>query len=106
MNTFRPGQTVWLEMAGERCEIKELIGSGGQGQVYHTSINGQDCALKWYFPHERDGHAAQRDRAADPEGPAERSLPLAARHRAVPGQPELRLSDAACANRAFAAWRS
>lgn len=51
MNTFRPGQTVWLEIAGERCEIKELIGSGGQGQVYHTSINGQDCALKWYFPH-------------------------------------------------------
>jgi serine/threonine protein kinase len=51
MNTFRPGQTVWLETAGERCEIKELIGSGGQGQVYHTSIDGRDCALKWYFPH-------------------------------------------------------
>ena len=50
MNTFRPGQTVWLETAGERCEIRELIGSGGQGQVYHTAINGQDCALKWYFP--------------------------------------------------------
>jgi len=51
MNTFRPGQTVWLEIAGEPCEIKELIGSGGQGQVYHTSIHGQDFALKWYFPH-------------------------------------------------------
>ena len=51
MNTFRPGQTVWLEIAGERCEIRDLIGSGGQGQVYHTSIHGQDCALKWYFPH-------------------------------------------------------
>jgi len=51
MNTFRPGQTVWLEIAGEPCEIKELIGSGGQGQVYHTAIHGQDCALKWYFPH-------------------------------------------------------
>ena len=51
MNTFRPGQTVWLELTGERCEIVDLIGSGGQGQVYHTSINGQDCALKWYFPH-------------------------------------------------------
>ena len=51
MNTFRPGQTVWAEIAGERCEIKELIGSGGQGQVYHTSVHGQDCALKWYFPH-------------------------------------------------------
>jgi len=51
MNTFLSGQTVWLEIAGERCQIKELIGSGGQGQVYHTAINGQDCALKWYFPH-------------------------------------------------------
>jgi serine/threonine protein kinase len=51
MNTFHPGDKVWLEIARETCEIKELIGSGGQGQVYHTAINGQDCALKWYFPH-------------------------------------------------------
>jgi len=40
-----------LEIAKEPCEIKALIGSGGQGQVYHTALNGQDCALKWYFPH-------------------------------------------------------
>jgi len=58
--TFRPGQTVWLEIAGERCEIKALIGSGGQGQVYHTSMNGQDCALKWYFPNS----ATKEQRAA------------------------------------------
>jgi len=50
-STFTPGQTVWLEIAGERCEIKELLGAGGQGQVYRASMNGQDCALKWYFPH-------------------------------------------------------
>ncbi len=50
MNTFRPGQTVWLEIAGERCEIKELIGSGGQGQVYRVRLHDQDYALKWYFP--------------------------------------------------------
>ncbi|MCE0484001.1 MAG: hypothetical protein LV479_07170 [Methylacidiphilales bacterium] len=50
MNTFCPGQTVWLEIAGERCEIKELIGAGGQGQVYRASLAGQDYALKWYFP--------------------------------------------------------
>lgn len=50
MNTFPSGQTVWLEIAGESCEIKELIGSGGQGQVYRASLNGHDYALKWYFP--------------------------------------------------------
>ena len=48
---FYPGQTVWLEIASERCEIMEMIGSGGQGQVYRASMNGRDCALKWYFPH-------------------------------------------------------
>ena len=50
MNTFSKGQTVWLEIAGERCEIKELIGSGGQGQVYRVGLHEQDYALKWYFP--------------------------------------------------------
>jgi serine/threonine protein kinase len=60
MNTFRPGQTVWLELAGEPCEIKELIGSGGQGQVYQTSISGLDCAMKWYFP----SSATDRQRTA------------------------------------------
>jgi len=50
MNTFSEGQTVWLEIAGERCEIKELIGAGGQGQVYRVSLHDQDYALKWYFP--------------------------------------------------------
>lgn len=49
--TFQSGQTVWLEIAGERCEIKELVGSGGQGQVYRASLNGEDYALKWYYPH-------------------------------------------------------
>jgi DNA-binding helix-hairpin-helix protein with protein kinase domain len=51
VNTFRPGQTVWLEIAGERCEILALLGSGSQGQVYQTEVNGQPCAMKWYFPH-------------------------------------------------------
>jgi DNA-binding helix-hairpin-helix protein with protein kinase domain len=60
MNTFRPGQTLVCQLAGEPCEVRELIGSGGQGQVYHTAIGGQDCALKWYFPHS----ATERQRAA------------------------------------------
>ncbi len=51
MNTLRPGQTVQLQIAGETCEVMELIGSGGQGQVYHTQLHGRDYALKWYFLH-------------------------------------------------------
>ena len=60
MQTFRPGDKVWLQMAGEPCEVRDLIGSGGQGQVYHTAIHGDDCAMKWYFPHS----ATDQQRAA------------------------------------------
>jgi DNA-binding helix-hairpin-helix protein with protein kinase domain len=38
-----------MVVAGERCEIKELIGTGNQGLVYRVVLNGQEYALKWYF---------------------------------------------------------
>ena len=60
MNTFRSGQTVWLEIAGERCEIGELIGTGSQGQVYRVQFDGQEYAMKWYFPE----NATKRQRDA------------------------------------------
>jgi len=50
MITFQSGQTVWLETAGERCEIMELIGVGTRGQVYRVVFSGQEFALKWYSP--------------------------------------------------------
>jgi DNA-binding helix-hairpin-helix protein with protein kinase domain len=46
---FQPGRDIWLEMADERCVIGKLMGSGGQGQVYHVTLRGLDYALKWYF---------------------------------------------------------
>ena len=49
MNTFQRGQTLWLETAGDRCEIVDLIGTGSQGQVYRVLLNGQEYAVKWYF---------------------------------------------------------
>jgi serine/threonine protein kinase len=51
-SSFRPGHMVWLKMAEERCEIKELLGCGRQSEVYRASFQGRDCALKWYFPSE------------------------------------------------------
>lgn len=59
-SSFNPGQTVWLEIAEERCEIKELIGSGGQGEVYRALLNDQEYALKWYF----QKHALKEQRDA------------------------------------------
>ena len=38
--------------AGERIEIVEFIGDGGQGEVYRVEFDGsKEYALKWYFPH-------------------------------------------------------
>ena len=39
-------------MAGEHCEIQELIGTGNQWEMYRAKINGRDCTLKWYTPPE------------------------------------------------------
>jgi serine/threonine protein kinase len=59
-SSFRPGQSVWLEIAEERCEIRELIGSGGQGEVYRVLMNEEEYALKWYF----QKHASKEQREA------------------------------------------
>lgn len=35
---------------GARVEFREYIGSGGQGEVYHVTVDGESKALKWYYP--------------------------------------------------------
>lgn len=35
---------------GENVKIIDLLGSGGQGEVYKVQYKGKDYALKWYFP--------------------------------------------------------
>jgi DNA-binding helix-hairpin-helix protein with protein kinase domain len=49
-DTFRPGDSVQLDMAGDPCEIRELLGSGGQAEVYRAAFKGRECALKWFYP--------------------------------------------------------
>jgi len=34
---------------GDECEVVELIGGGGQGEVYRARYRGQEVALKWYY---------------------------------------------------------
>jgi DNA-binding helix-hairpin-helix protein with protein kinase domain len=44
-----PGQKLQTA-AGIHCEVKKLLGIGGQGEVYRVNVAGKDMALKWYFP--------------------------------------------------------
>lgn len=34
----------------ENCVVEKFLGSGGQGEVYQVSLQGQSYALKWYYP--------------------------------------------------------
>jgi serine/threonine protein kinase len=33
------------------CTIGELLGAGGQGEVYKAELGGEAVAVKWFFPH-------------------------------------------------------
>jgi DNA-binding helix-hairpin-helix protein with protein kinase domain len=43
------GLKLTAEPGGE-VQLGQLIGAGGQGEVYHARVAGQEKALKWYFP--------------------------------------------------------
>ena len=34
----------------DNCVVEKFLGSGGQGEVYQVSLQGQSYALKWYYP--------------------------------------------------------
>lgn len=46
---LRAGDKVPLELGGT-AEVKEVLGSGGQGTVYRAEFAGKEYALKMYFP--------------------------------------------------------
>ena len=51
-----PGDKVRTVSSGEICEVDDLLGAGGQGEVYRCRLErptapGTDLALKWYYPH-------------------------------------------------------
>ncbi len=47
---LRQGQVVLAEKAGLPCLIIELIGGGGQGEVYRAQLGDASVAVKWYRP--------------------------------------------------------
>jgi eukaryotic-like serine/threonine-protein kinase len=47
---LREGQTVRTEPSGMACTAEQLLGAGGQGEVYKARLGGDAVALKWFFP--------------------------------------------------------
>lgn len=47
---IKNGTITTLAPIGAVCEIKKLLGAGGQGEVYLAKIGNNQVALKWYYP--------------------------------------------------------
>ncbi len=45
---LRPGQVVFAEESRLACRIGDLLGGGGQGEVYRAELGGETVAVKWY----------------------------------------------------------
>lgn len=48
---FKVGDEVQASSSRSAVRILELLGSGGQGEVYRVQHNSSELALKWYFDH-------------------------------------------------------
>lgn len=49
-SSLSPGDRLTAESSGSPCVIKDLIGAGGQGEVYRGLLDGEEVAVKWYYP--------------------------------------------------------
>ncbi len=49
MARLQPGQMVAVDKSSHGCEVLDLLGEGGQGEVYRARFDGTELALKWYF---------------------------------------------------------
>jgi len=70
------GDKVFTE-GGKSCIIEDFIGGGGQGEVYLGNLDGEQVAVKWYFPHylQEDSTLRRRlERAIEKGAPGRRFL--------------------------------
>lgn len=44
-------QTIYGDLTQQSYTIDTYLGAGTQGEVYRAHANGQEVAIKWYFPH-------------------------------------------------------
>lgn len=48
MQTLKPGSTLQCIESRQPCVVRELLGEGGQGEVYRVELGDGERALKWY----------------------------------------------------------
>ena len=49
MGILKNNQEIALDGTTKMCKVIELLGAGGQGEVYRVVVEGKELALKWYF---------------------------------------------------------
>ncbi len=47
---LKAGQKVQATSSRTNCIIQQVLGGGGQGEVYRAVLGGKPVALKWYYP--------------------------------------------------------
>jgi eukaryotic-like serine/threonine-protein kinase len=47
---FQTGSVVRFQASSATAEVEDLLGAGGQGEVYRVRVGPDQFALKWFFP--------------------------------------------------------
>ena len=72
---LQTGETVQIVGSRKSCTVRQLLGAGGQGEVYRAECDGKDYALKWYFPRTAtDEQRATLETLVDKGAPTQRFL--------------------------------
>lgn len=50
LDMLQPGEIVRAAASGLPCRVEQLLGGGGQGEVYRAVLGRDRVALKWYLP--------------------------------------------------------